>query len=150
MRFVESCLQRSVPVPHIAQMLNRSPAAVDRAVKQIEGTRTRERAETGDTAPFDATVVLSLFRGLIKRKPTMQAILEEVAGKWGLEPRDLIGVSRQRSVAWPRQEVMYRIHETGCFSTTQIGRFLGDRDHTTILHGIRRHKARLDAADAFA
>lgn len=75
-------------------------------------------------------------------RPKMAVIALRVAAKWGLTLEVLKGQSRRRSVAWARQEAMYEMYATGLFSSPQIGRFLGGRDHTTVLHGCRRHAAR--------
>ena len=51
---------------------------------------------------------------------------------------------RKRKIAWPRQAVMFALF-TRCpqLSTPGIGRMLGGRDHTTVLHGIQAHGKRL-------
>ena len=72
-------------------------------------------------------------------------ILDQVSVKYGLSVADLKGPERFRRIAHPRQEAMWRMHQTGRYSLTQIGRFLGNRDHTTVLYGIRQHAARLEA-----
>lgn len=79
---------------------------------------------------------------------SMLSVLGEVAEKYELHPDVILGTARLAHAVRARQEVMYRLHyETGRGSV-QIGRFLGGRDHSTVLHGIRRHKARIDAGDA--
>jgi len=42
-----------------------------------------------------------------------------------------------------RQAVMYRLRRELGWSTPRIGRFLGDRHHTTIINGIRAHERRM-------
>ena len=64
----------------------------------------------------------------------------EVARVYGLKVEDFKDRTRVREVAWPRQEFMLAAHRQG-YSLGQIGRFL-NRDHTTILHGIRAAQAR--------
>jgi chromosomal replication initiation ATPase DnaA len=60
-------------------------------------------------------------------------------------PGDVPG-ARAFAIAHPRQEAMWRMRQAGKWSLPQIGRFLGERDHTTVLSGIRAHQKRLDAA----
>jgi chromosomal replication initiation ATPase DnaA len=48
--------------------------------------------------------------------------------------------ARIRDVSWPRQDFMLAAHRKG-YSLSEIGRFL-NRDHTTVLHGIRQAEAR--------
>lgn len=49
----------------------------------------------------------------------------------------IMGDSRHQKFAWPRQVAMYLCRYQAGRSLTDIGKFLGDRDHTTILHGTR-------------
>ena len=64
-----------------------------------------------------------------------QRILSEVAGYYGLAVEDLITRNRRRAVSVPRQVAMYLlIHEIG-LPPTQVGRLLGGRDHSTVIHG---------------
>lgn len=73
-------------------------------------------------------------------------IILEVATKYNLGVMEIIGAQRARHIAWPRQEIMYRASkETRC-SLPQIGRVLGNRDHTTVMYGIRRHETRMKEA----
>jgi chromosomal replication initiator protein len=86
--------------------------------------------------------VLSLWKGEITVRHTkfMRDILAEVAERNDVTVADLKGPSRQRRCAWPRFEAMYLMHQAG-HSLPEIGRFLGNRDHTTALHGCRRYAA---------
>jgi chromosomal replication initiator protein len=70
-------------------------------------------------------------------------IIAEVARTTGMTPKMIIGQMRSRAVVVVRQLAYWRAaRETGA-SLTAIGRAFGDRDHTTILHGIRRHEERM-------
>lgn len=91
---------------------------------------------------------LSLWRhdALPPRRVTMAEIAQRVAEKHRIEVGDLKGQSRKRYIAWPRQEAMHEMHAATSQSLPAIGRFLGGRDHTTVLHGVRRHQARVDQA----
>lgn len=70
-------------------------------------------------------------------------ILAEVCLKHGVSRIDVLGSNRKRTFVNARQEVFYRLcHETN-WSLPRIGRFVGDRDHTTALHGRDQHAKRL-------
>lgn len=73
-------------------------------------------------------------------RTTSREIIADFCLRNDLSVKDILGPSRMRYVAWPRQELMYEIY-TRCphLSLPAIGRVLGGRDHTTILHGIRAH-----------
>lgn len=78
----------------------------------------------------------------------MRDIARAVAQQNEITLDDILGASRQRAFAWPRQTVMLLASEAG-FSNPQIGRFLG-RDHTTVLSGVRAARARRDAQGGVA
>jgi hypothetical protein len=75
----------------------------------------------------------------------VQQILKEVAEKHGVTVKDIKGKCRKLKCIRPRHEAAYRIRMEQGFSLPQIGRVLGFRDHTTILHGIRRYAKKLEA-----
>ena len=66
-----------------------------------------------------------------------------VATKHGITLAELVSDRRSRHLARARQEAMWMLKRHTKLSYPQIGRILGKRDHTTILHGVRRHEARL-------
>lgn len=74
----------------------------------------------------------------------IRAIAEAVAAAHGLSVREMLGTSRRREVAWPRQDAM-RLARTAGYSLPRIGRALG-RDHSTVLYGVRRSEERMQAA----
>ena len=64
-----------------------------------------------------------------------QRIFEQVAIFYALSVGDLIAKNRTKKVALARQVAMYLlIHELE-ISPTQVGRLLGGRDHSTVIHG---------------
>jgi chromosomal replication initiation ATPase DnaA len=79
---------------------------------------------------------------------TMSTIAEVVCARHGIGLEQIRGSSRERHIAWPRQEAMWLIRQVRAgngaarYSTTQIGRYFGGRDHTTVLHAIKSHEAR--------
>lgn len=80
--------------------------------------------------------------GSTRRPAAMRALVAEVAAQHGIGPRDILGEDRRRSIAHPRQEAMYRARHELQQSLPQIGAFF-NRDHTTVLHGVREHAKRL-------
>lgn len=92
-------------------------------------------------------------RGNAQRAPvnlsavsSIQSIIADVAKKYRVSNIELISQRRSRYIAWPRQEVMFRAFKETTLSLPAIGRHLGGRDHTTILHGIRQHEKRMKEA----
>ena len=70
-------------------------------------------------------------------------IIYRVAQKHGVSIADIKGKSRRHMFVKARQEAAYEIREQRGLSLPQISKMLGDRDHTSILHGIKRHTALL-------
>ncbi|RZJ46271.1 MAG: hypothetical protein EON87_05250 [Brevundimonas sp.] len=73
----------------------------------------------------------------------VREIVGGVANEHGLSLAEITGERRHRFIAWPRQEAMWRLYQHTSFSLPAIGRLMGGRDHTTVLHGIRAFEARL-------
>lgn len=73
---------------------------------------------------------------------TGRQVVDFIAERHGLTFQQMIGKQRVTSVARPRQIAMYVMREV-CphLSLPTIGRILGGRDHTTILHGVQRIEA---------
>lgn len=84
----------------------------------------------------------------IQAQPTIDDIARAVAARHHLTLWQLCGVARAQRYSMPRDEAFWLAYQTGRYSSTQIGRYFGNRDHTTVLYGIRRHAARLDARAA--
>lgn len=70
-------------------------------------------------------------------------ILAQVAQKHRLKVEDLTGPSRLRKIILARQEAMWELRQRTRLSSPQIAAKLGRKDHTTALHGVRRHEARI-------
>jgi len=72
------------------------------------------------------------------RKLTIEEIQRKVAEHYNVRLSDLIGPKRLRIIARPRQVAMYLSKQLTPRSLPEIGRRFGGRDHTTIMHGVRR------------
>ncbi len=76
-------------------------------------------------------------------------IRDHVGRVWGVSGDALASPRRTRTVAVPRQVAMFLIRELLDTPLTQIGRAFGGRDHSTVIHSIRRVEARLRSDEAF-
>ena len=72
------------------------------------------------------------------RKVTIEEIQRKVAEHYNIRLSDMIGPKRLRTIARPRQIAMYLAKQLTPRSLPEIGRRFGGRDHTTIMHGVRR------------
>jgi hypothetical protein len=66
---------------------------------------------------------------------TIGDIIAEVSTFYDVSKMDILSQRRQAAIVRPRQIVMYLARHMTPHSLPQIGRFLGGRDHTTVLHG---------------
>ena len=69
---------------------------------------------------------------------TPQLIINVVSEHFGITPLDLIGQKRSKELVFPRQIVMYLCGDMTSESLQNIGKALGGRDHTTIIHGTKK------------
>jgi chromosomal replication initiation ATPase DnaA len=69
-------------------------------------------------------------------------IATEIARQHGFTFRQMISPRRCQTLALARQHAMWELDRRTSLSLPQIGKLLGGRDHTTVLHGIRAHAAR--------
>lgn len=86
-----------------------------------------------------------------ERRIKARAVVEYVAKRHGVSLGEITGRRVLRSIARPRQIAMYVIREA-CphLSLPQIGRALGGRDHTTVIHAVRKVESLMAADPAFA
>lgn len=73
-----------------------------------------------------------------ERKITVEEIQRKVSDHFNIRLTDIIGPKRHRNVARPRQIAMYLCKHLTSRSLPDIGRRFGGRDHTTVMHGVRR------------
>jgi len=81
--------------------------------------------------------------------PTSRAkareILQEVADRTGFTIEELVSMRRTQPLCDARNEIYYRLKKETTWSYPRIGEFLGDRDHTTVMSGARKHAQKLEA-----
>ncbi len=70
-----------------------------------------------------------------KKIITAELIIEVVAEHHNITPADIYSKDKSRNVSYPRQIVMYLCRRLTEMSVTDIGKTLGNRDHSTVLHG---------------
>jgi chromosomal replication initiator protein len=72
------------------------------------------------------------------RRVTVDEIQKAAAEHFGMKQADLISERRTRAVARPRQAAMWLAKQLTTRSLPDIGRRFGGRDHTTVIHAVRR------------
>ena len=72
------------------------------------------------------------------RKVTIDEIIRKVSDHYNLRMTDLLSPRRARSVARPRQVAMFLAKSLTSKSLPEIGRRFGGRDHTTVIHAVKK------------
>ncbi|MFJ6025156.1 chromosomal replication initiator protein DnaA [Brevundimonas sp. NPDC092305] len=92
----------------------------------------------------------SALRGGPERRITVDEIQKTVAEHFSLKQADLLSERRTRAVARPRQIAMWLCKQHTTRSYPDIGRRFGGRDHTTVLHGVRKIEELMPQDDQIA
>ncbi|WP_217898322.1 chromosomal replication initiator protein DnaA [Tropicimonas sediminicola] len=72
------------------------------------------------------------------RKVTVEEIQRKVSEHYNMRLSDMIGPKRHRTIARPRQMAMYLAKKLTSRSLPEIGKRFGGRDHTTVMHAVKR------------
>ncbi|GAB5448954.1 chromosomal replication initiator protein DnaA [Gymnodinialimonas sp.] len=123
-------------------------------VRVLEGALTRLFA-FADLVRREVTVdvakeCLSDVLRSTDKKVTMDEILKKTCEYYKIRQTDMISANRQRIFARPRQMAMYLCKRLTDRSLPEIGKKFGGRDHTTILYGVRKIEALMQADSQIA
>lgn len=77
-----------------------------------------------------------------------QRIIKDICHKHGCTMGELYSARRAHPLVVARHEAMYRLSKETSMSLPAIGRRLGGRDHSTVIHGVKKHALRLLEAAA--
>jgi chromosomal replication initiator protein len=111
-------------------------------IRELEGALNRIVAHSdvaGQAITLESTqdVLQDLLRSH-DRRITIDEIQRKVAEHYNLRLTDMHSARRARSVARPRQVAMYLAKMLTARSLPEIGRKFGGRDHTTVMHAVRK------------
>ena len=114
-------------------------------VRELEGTLTRLLAMSSfHAAPLNVEFARQSLQGYLQveeRSTNIDTIQSAVARFFGVKVQDLKGPRRTRQMVVPRQIAMYLARQHTGLSLPEIGKRFGNRDHTTVLHAVRKVKA---------
>jgi chromosomal replication initiator protein len=108
-------------------------------IRELEGALVRILAYA---SLYGRTVSVALAEEVLKdilldaqyREIPVELIQHEVCRYFGISKGDLVGASRSKAFAYPRQVAMYLCRELTDESLPKIGRAFGGRDHSTVMH----------------
>jgi chromosomal replication initiator protein len=111
-------------------------------VRVLEGALTRVFAFADLVGrPVNLEMVQECLADLLRsseRKITIEEIKRRVADYYHLRMTDLVSARRARVVARPRQVAMFLCKALTSKSLPEIGRGFGGRDHTTVIHAVKK------------
>ncbi len=129
---------QNVPRPVLEFLAHR----ITSNVRELEGALNRVLAYSnlvGRSITLETTqeVLQDLLRAN-DRRVTIDDIQKRVAEHYNLRLADMHTARRARAVARPRQVAMYLAKQLTTRSLPEIGRKFGGRDHTTVMHAVKR------------
>ncbi len=132
-------MQRVVPNEVIDFVARR----VDTNIRELEGSLNRvlvyaELTHSELTVEVAREALQNLAIDIRGNQPSLPQITRAVADYYHVPEADLRGKQRDRRVVLPRQVAMFLMHTETDASSTDIGRELGGRDHTTAIHGYEK------------
>ncbi|WP_044336279.1 chromosomal replication initiator protein DnaA [Sphingomonas hengshuiensis] len=117
-------------------------ARITSNVRELEGALNRLVAYanlSNETITIDfATVTLGEVLRSVQRRITIDEIQRAVSAHFEVKQLDLISERRAVAIARPRQIAMYLAKRLTTRSLPEIGRKFGGRDHSTVIHAVRR------------
>jgi chromosomal replication initiator protein len=116
--------------------------------RELEGALNRVIAysRVGNRPITLALALEALSNGPVGAKRTdltAGEIIDAVAAHFQVEVTAMSGRNRSKEIVLPRQIAMYLLREETSSSLADIGRALGGRDHTTVIHGIEKIESQL-------
>lgn len=135
------CREKNYPLD--GSIITHVATVVQSNVRELEGALNKIIAfhQFKNTLPTLESVkpILSGFNTPSQKKTvTAKLLIQVVAGYFDVTIDDLLGKSREKRLAFPRQIVMYLMREEMKSSYPSIGSELGGRDHTTAMHAYEK------------
>ena len=111
-------------------------------IRELEGALNRVLAYSNLVGrPITLETTQDVLRDLLRandRRVTIEDIQKRVAEHFNIRLADMHSPRRARAVARPRQVAMYLAKQLTSRSLPEIGRKFGGRDHTTVMHAVRK------------
>ncbi len=121
-------------------------------IRELEGALTKILALSKLEKNREVTVELAeeALKDIVSpgdsKAITPEGIMQVVADHYNLTMLDLVSQKRSKDIAYPRQIAMYLCRTMTDVSSQEIGRLMGGRDHSTILHGVEKISSDLEVS----
>ncbi|MEM7307143.1 MAG: chromosomal replication initiator protein DnaA [Planctomycetota bacterium] len=115
---------------------------IDSNIRELEGAVTKLIGFASLSGrPIDVELVRHCLRDLFasqRREPTMEDIIRVVTERFGVKLSELQSKRRSNAIAFPRQIGMVLARRMTRMSLEEVGSYFGGRDHSTVLHAVRK------------
>lgn len=116
------------------------------SIREIEGALNKICVYSNlERAPITLELAQTSLKDLISddaiKSITLELIINTVSNHYNVSYEDLLSTKRSKDIAYPRQVAMYLCRKMTEHSLQEIGKALGDRDHSTVMSGIRKIEA---------
>ncbi|MBI2588501.1 chromosomal replication initiator protein DnaA [Candidatus Berkelbacteria bacterium] len=116
---------------------------VQKNIRDLEGALTRLIAHCElNQQDFSVEVAKGALENILTTTVTknlsVEKVIKMVCQFFNLPEKDALNTRRHKEIVYPRQIIMYLLREELGLSYPSIGRVLGGKDHTTIMHGCHK------------
>lgn len=113
------------------------------SIREIEGALNKICVYANlERAPITLELAEISLKDLISndavKSITLELIIKTVSDHYNVSYDDLLSTKRSKDIAYPRQVAMYLCRHLTNHSLQEIGNALGDRDHSTVMNGIKK------------
>lgn len=126
-------------------------ANVSSNIRELEGALTKIVAYSKlSSSKIDLEFAKNILSDLFdesSREVTPDLIIKVVADHFGVTEKELISKKKSQDIVYPRQLAMYLCRTLTDAALSLIGKKLGNRDHTTVIHGYEKIQREVDIND---
>jgi chromosomal replication initiator protein len=136
----KAATERMTAPPDVLELI---ASKIQTNIRELEGALIRVTAFASiNRQPVDLTLAEIVLKDLIPEgsepEVTAALIIAQTASYFGLSIEDLCGTSRTRVLTTARQVAMYLCRELTDLSLPKIGQQFGGKDHTTVMHAVKK------------
>ena len=130
---------------YIATNVNSNIRELEGAYKKVTALNKLVNVNTEATLDIAKNALKDIINPNVKNVITIDNIIDVVASHYELSIDQICSANRSSNVAYPRQIAMYLCKQLTPASLKEIAAKLGKKDHSTILHGIKKIEEDLEA-----